>query len=248
MKPIVFIDPGHSDIDPGAVGFETEFRLNEAVSKYQHDYLKAHYDCQPFVCPSNIDSLGEICRMANQMGAALFVSNHFNAGKGDGFECYVYSEKRRSLGQIFEKHAKAAGQNSRGVKVKGYYVLANTNMPAVLTETAFVDNKTDIQDWNDDAELQKMGIAYAKAAAEFLGLKEIEPVPEPRDVSPVEMQTLSVGSEGKQVQVLQKLLGISDDGIFGKQTDAAVKKFQGENGLTPDGVVGQLTWNQLLGV
>ena len=130
------------------------------------------------------------------------------------------------------------------MKVKGYYVLANTNMPAVLTETAFVDNKTDIEDWNDEQELQKMGIAYAKAAAEFLGLKEIAVS---RAVTPVEMQTLSVGSRGKQVQVLQKLLGISDDGIFGQQTDAAVKKFQGENGLTPDGVVGQLTWNKILG-
>ena len=135
MKPIIFIDPGHSDRDPGAVGYETEMPLNEAVSRHQAEYLKKHYECEPYVCPSNIDSLGEICRMANDMGAALFVSNHFNAGGGDGFECYVYSEKRRSLGQIFEKHAKAAGQNSRGVKVKGYYVLANTNMPAVLTES-----------------------------------------------------------------------------------------------------------------
>lgn len=173
MKPIVFIDPGHSNIDPGAVGFETEFRLNEAVSKYQHDYLKTHYECEPFVCPSNIDSLGEICRMANDMGAALFVSNHFNAGKGDGFECYVYSEKRRDLGKCFEKQVLAVGQNSRGVKIQpGFVVLRDTNMPAVLTEGAFVDNKKDISDWNDDAELKILGEAYAKAAAEFLNLEE----------------------------------------------------------------------------
>jgi hypothetical protein len=48
-------------------------------------------------------------------------------------------------------------------------------MPAVLTETAFVDNKKDITDWNDDAELKKVGIAYAKAAAEFLKLKAKAP-------------------------------------------------------------------------
>ena len=50
-------------------------------------------------------------------------------------------------------------------------------MPAVLNEGAFVDNLKDIQDWNEDHELKKMGEAYAKAAAEYLGLaeKKVEP-------------------------------------------------------------------------
>ena len=264
MIPIIFIDPGHSDIDPGAVGYETEMLLNETVSRHMADYLKANYECEPFVCPSNIDSLKEICRMANDMEAALFVSNHFNAGKGDGFECYVYNKNRVPLGEFFAKHAKAAGQNLRssdppGVKIHPYYVLANTTMPAVLTETAFVDNKKDIQDWNDDAELQKMGEAYAKAAAEFLKLEEIvEEVPTAeRDTDTgvqVQLRMLSIGSEGAQVKTLQRILKSmgyyqgSLDIYFGKLTDAAVRAFQRAANLTPDGVVGQLTWNKLLGV
>ena len=36
------------------------------------------------------------------------------------------------------------------------------------------------------------------------------------------------------------------DGIFGAQTEAAVKKFQEIFNLTPDGVVGQATWNALV--
>lgn len=35
------------------------------------------------------------------------------------------------------------------------------------------------------------------------------------------------------------------DGVFGKKTLEAVKKFQGEHNLTVDGVVGQNTWNAL---
>ena len=99
--------------------------------------------------------------------------------------CYrVYSEKNKALGQIFEKHVKAAGQNSRGVKYRpDLGVLRRTNMPAILNEGAFVDNKKDIQDWNEDAELKKLGIAYAEAAAEYLKLekKPVEPeaAPEP---------------------------------------------------------------------
>jgi hypothetical protein len=117
-------------------------------------------------------------------GADLFVSNHFNAGGGDGFETFVYSEKRVDLGKIFAKHVKAAGQNLRsssvapGVKIRpGLYVLKNTNMTAVLNEGAFVDNLKDIQDWDEDHELKKLGIAYAKAVAEYLGLeKKVQPV------------------------------------------------------------------------
>lgn len=209
---VIFIDPGHSIIDPGAVGYETEFRLSEAVSKYQAEYLREHYVCSPFVCPSDIDSLAVICKMANDMDAALFVSNHFNGGGGDGFECYVHNRNRVGLGEIFAKHVEAAGQNLRssavapGVKLNpGLYVLRNTDMPAILTEGAFVDNLQDIQDWNEDAELQKLGIAYAKAVAEYLGLeKQTEDVP---------AYTLELF-----VRDVQDATGSAVDGIAGSET------------------------------
>jgi len=38
------------------------------------------------------------------------------------------------------------------------------------------------------------------------------------------------------------------DGIFGKNTDTAVKKFQSANGLTADSIVGFNTWKKLLGL
>ena len=172
MKKI-YINPGHSDKDPGAVGYETERRLNVAVSRYMNDYLLANYVCETKMNPGTMDSLAEICKDANSWGADLFVSNHFNAGGGDGYEALVYSQNRVALGEVFEKCVLDIGQNSRGVKIRpGLYVLKYTNMPAVLNEGAFVDNQKDIQDWNDNFELQKLGEAYAKAAAEFLGLKK----------------------------------------------------------------------------
>lgn len=183
MAKRIYINPGHSDKDPGAVGYETERKLNVAVSKHMNDYLLANYECETRMNPGTMDSLTAICNDANGWGADLFVSNHFNAGGGDGYEALVYSQKRVSLGEIFAKHVKAAGQNLRlygaapGVKIRtDLAVLANTHMPAIASEGAFVDNRKDIQDWNDDAELKKLGIAYAKAAAEFLGLeKKAEP-------------------------------------------------------------------------
>ena len=178
MKKI-YINPGHSDKDPGAVGYETERNLNVKVSQYMNGYLVANYECETKMNPGSMDSLSAICKDANTWGADLFVSNHFNAGKGDGYEALVYSQKRVELGKIFAKYVEAIGQNLRlygaapGVKIRSdLAVLKNTNMPAVLNEGAFVDNQKDIQDWNDNFELQKLGEAYAKAAAEFLGLEK----------------------------------------------------------------------------
>ena len=37
------------------------------------------------------------------------------------------------------------------------------------------------------------------------------------------------------------------DGIFGKATESATKSFQKDNGLVADGIIGQRTWNALLG-
>ena len=172
MGKKIYINPGHSDKDPGAVGYEKERDLNVKVSQYQQDYLLANYDCQVRMNPGTLGNLSAIAKDANDWGADIFVSNHFNAGGGDGWEGLVYNSARVPLGQIFEKHAKEAGQNSRGVKLRpDLAVLRLTNMPAVLNEGAFVDNKTDIADWNEDGELKKLGIAYAKATAEFLKLE-----------------------------------------------------------------------------
>lgn len=173
MSKKIYINPGHSDKDPGAVGYETERKLNVKVSNYMNEYLLANYDCQTKMNPGSMSSLSTIATDANSWGADLFVSNHFNAGGGDGYEALVYSTKNKALGQMFEKHVKAIGQNSRGVKYRpDLGVLRLTDMPAVLNEGAFVDNKKDIQDWDDDAELKKMGIAYAEAAAEYLKLEK----------------------------------------------------------------------------
>lgn len=48
--------------------------------------------------------------------------------------------------------------------------------------------------------------------------------------------------------LVQRLLGIKQDGLAGSETDAAIRKFQKENNLQVDGCVGLNTWRALLGV
>ena len=52
---------------------------------------------------------------------------------------------------------------------------------------------------------------------------------------------LTEGAEGRQVQMLQRALGIGVDGIFGPETEEAVQQFQSSHGLTVDGIVGPQT-------
>jgi murein DD-endopeptidase MepM/ murein hydrolase activator NlpD len=53
---------------------------------------------------------------------------------------------------------------------------------------------------------------------------------------------LRVGSQGDLVAHVQKKLGVPSDGIFGPQTDTAVRRYQLSAGLDVDGIVGPNTW------
>ena len=76
-----------------------------------------------------------------------------------------------------------------------------------------------------------------------------QPAPEPQPDRPM----LRKGSRGEAVREMQqKLISLGydlgkcgADGIFGRKTLAAVKKFQKTNGLKADGIVGPLTYGKL---
>ncbi|MCS6812301.1 MAG: peptidoglycan-binding protein [Cyanobacteria bacterium] len=69
--------------------------------------------------------------------------------------------------------------------------------------------------------------------------------------SSITRRTLRVGNQGEDVRELQaalKLLGYftgAIDGIFGAQTEAAVRRFQSAAGTDSDGIVGAATWSKL---
>jgi hypothetical protein len=58
---------------------------------------------------------------------------------------------------------------------------------------------------------------------------------------------LRVGSQGELVAHVQTKLGVASDGIFGPQTDAAVRAYQLSAGLDVDGIVGPSTWASMFG-
>ena len=151
----IFINPGHApnpNDDPGAVNRRLglkESSVARRIGERAATYLaNVGYDVQLF----QYDGLGRICDAANDWDADVFVSIHCNAATGSarGTETYhaPYSAKGWLLADAIHKQIVGsidAGYRwwDRGVKSVGFYVLSNTEMPAVLVETAFIDNDDD---------------------------------------------------------------------------------------------------------
>lgn len=170
----VFLSAGHGGSDPGAVGNGLKEKdINLQIMLACQAELVRHG--VTVVCSRTTDENDPVqaeVREANASGADIAVSFHTNAGGGDGSEsfCYSSSSKGRKLAELCEKHTKAIGQNSRGVKTNNLMFTRATNMTAVLCECAFIDTKKDIAIVDTLAEQQAFGVAYAKAILEYLGI------------------------------------------------------------------------------
>jgi peptidoglycan hydrolase-like protein with peptidoglycan-binding domain len=58
--------------------------------------------------------------------------------------------------------------------------------------------------------------------------------------------TLQRGAAGELVKSIQTKIGVPANGIFDASTEAAVRQFQRDSGLVPDGIVGPRTWATLV--
>ena len=171
----IFINPGHGGADTGAIGhglIERDVAL--LIAQRVEHYLQAvGYE----TCLFQFDGLQTICDKANSWGADLFVSIHCNAGGGSGTETFYYefSSVGKKLANCIQRQVVSSlGMQDRGLKTKisdsngrpcDVYVLKNTIMPAVLVETAFIDNAHDaalLRDKQDD-----FARAIARGASDF---------------------------------------------------------------------------------
>ncbi|MBS4202349.1 peptidoglycan-binding protein [Bacillus sp. FJAT-49732] len=64
-------------------------------------------------------------------------------------------------------------------------------------------------------------------------------------VWPVYRLTTPYTVGGNDLELIQRVVGVKLDGIYGPATANAVKTFQSRNGLKADGVVGPATWEKI---
>lgn len=183
----IYINPGHSvdGTDHGACCFglrEADIALR--IGQRVESYLRA---VGYTVKLGQFDQLQTICDDANAWYADYFVSIHCNAfdGNAKGTETYCYrgaSAGRKLAESIHAQITSSLPITNRGVKEEGFYVLANTDMPAVLVETAFIDNA-------DDAELLRtreddFARAIARGISDFFAatVPKAKPLPDVLDL------------------------------------------------------------------
>jgi len=285
---------GHCPNVPGSRGIIDELKedrlVKNAVIKYLNQMGVSVLDITPPDSTSSSSAdLSYGVNKANNWGADLFVSIHFNNAYSTyngalGTEVCVYSEYDIA-GRVVNKMA-SLGFRNRGQKVRtGLYELKHTSMKSMIVEVCFVEATEDV------ALYKKVGYDYiGKTIAEALVNRSSgvtpTPTPTPEPVPTPTPQPTSKnyhswiarlqeecnkqgfsnqkvdgiagpntlngspmvrrGARGNITKLIQEKLGISADGIFGANTEVAVKNYQRTNGLSVDGIVGRNTWRKLL--
>ena len=185
MSRKVWIDAGHGGGDCGAVGcvsgvYEDDVVLDIALKAKklliaQGLEVGMTRETDVFV------GLSERARRANNWGADLFVSIHCNSfnKSAHGIEIFCYADKYKSMAEKIYKPILATVPYSvnRGVKTANYAVLRETNMSAVLLETAFIDNSNDIKYLINDKD--KFALGICKGVLAHFGMSYNEPVAPP---------------------------------------------------------------------
>ena len=157
----IVIDPGHgygkseSTLDPGAVGFITEFEANLGIAKELEKQLTAlgakvvriKSESQ-FVLTAQRPSYGRA------YGCDLYISIHANKMEGmpniRGTEVYYFTPYSQPLAAAISSQVSGyftgsvysdGADKNRGAKYSYYWVTLQQDFPSVLVETGFVSNE-----------------------------------------------------------------------------------------------------------
>lgn len=153
----VCIDAGHGGSDPGAlnravginektVTLDISLRLAKILKKQGWNVIMTRSSDRDvsWAGSSAKQELGARAKMANSFGADLFISVHANASVKpsiNGTSIHWYKSSDYRLARLMESGVmNATGRKNRGLIKNRFYVLAHTEMPAVLVETAFLTN------------------------------------------------------------------------------------------------------------
>ena len=185
----IIIDPGHGGLDGGATGNNLiEKDLNLKSSLYMYDRfnelgipVKITRDSDEYL--PKTERVERVKSLYNNEPNVILISNHINAGGGEGAEV-VYSLKNDStLAQSVLNNIGEAGQIKRKVYQRRlpenpnkdyYYILRETgNLEPILIEYGFIDNINDASKLKNN--LEDYAEAVVKAVTEYAGYNYVKP-------------------------------------------------------------------------
>lgn len=187
----VCIDPGHGGSDPGAIGngqyektnvLNTGLKFKAWLDKDTNDPAGGGSWNVIMTRSTDVDvSLQGRCDIANNAGANRFMSIHNNAASdpsANGTETYSYTAPSTASDlrdKVQQRMLEAWNRTNRGVKTADFYVLKYTNMPATLSELAFITNSGDAAYTGDPYWQDVAGKAHMFALQNHYGLAAYTP-------------------------------------------------------------------------
>ena len=184
MSKRVVIDPGHGGDDPGSIANNIiEKDLNLKISKY----IKNRFDelgIASSITRDNDETISPDDRVAKALNFygndkdVIILSNHINAGKGDGAEVIYSLRNNDTLSKKISDELSNAGQNVRKYYQKRlpsdsskdyYFMLRNTpNTESIIIEYGFIDSTGDDIEQLKNYEI--LAEAVVKAVANYIGV------------------------------------------------------------------------------
>jgi N-acetylmuramoyl-L-alanine amidase len=172
---LIVIDPGHGGSDRGAMrGGTSEADLTLDMAKRLRGILisrgwqvKMTRDSDVDVYAANDSAHDELqarVDVANNAGARLFVSIHANSYINSGpygTTCYISKPGDVAFARIIARELASDGTKDDGIIKSHLYVTLHTLMPAVLIETAFLSNPSDLALLTSSAWRQKVAQSIA---------------------------------------------------------------------------------------
>jgi len=203
MAYLIALDDGHGKDTPGkrtpyiaSLGRQIqENEFNKKVVAYLDVELKRCGFKTVLTAPTDYDTpLPQRVQKANNAGADLFVSVHYNAfdasfgGRNpEGFSAHIDPSRGKSevFAKIAIKHlAGGTSQVNRGVVLQQLYVTANTRMPAVLFEMGFMDHPVEALRMLSTAFQKECAKELAMAVCEYFKVKYVPNAPAVKPVAP----------------------------------------------------------------
>ena len=179
----ICIDPGHGGSDPGAVGQGLyEKTINLDIGLRARDLMQL--DAATVVMTRTTDvyvTLQGRCDIANNAGANRFECTHCNAFNGtvNGTETFCHPNETATgydlRNKVNPEMVAHMGTYNRGLKTNTFYVLAYTNMAAILCEVAFIDNAADAAKLANPAYRQEAARAYLHGTQSHYGIAPHDP-------------------------------------------------------------------------
>ncbi len=152
---VIVVDPGHGGSDAGAIGPNNVLEKNVTLA-IARDLRQLLSDGGATVIMTrtsdndvtdeatlDIDELQARVDIANQANADLFISIHTDSfdKHETGTTTYFCPGSSGDLARLVQDSmVSQLNLYDRGAQPNDFYVLKNTNMPAILTEAAFISN------------------------------------------------------------------------------------------------------------